>query len=571
MSDFDLIIRGGRVVDGTGAPARECDIGVKGGVITAMEPGLTGSAAREINADGQLVTPGFIDVHTHYDGQATWDNHLNPSSNLGTTTVVMGNCGVGFAPCRPEDHDVLIELMEGVEEIPGTAMAEGIPWNWESFGEYLDALEARERDIDIAALLPHGPLRVYVMGERGVNREPAMPDDIEKMKQLVREGLEAGAVGFSTSRTLVHRTSKGVPVPTYQAATDELKALGEGLSGENGNVFQLISDWDDADEEFSILRHTAEKTGAKGTFTLLQLDNRPTEWQEQLARIEQAQADNLDIRGQVLSRPVGMLMGHPASMSIFSPRPTFRKLRDELDDEAFVAELSKPEVKAQILSEEMENPHIFAKIFANRLDKMYPLAEPIEYMPQPDESVAALAEKAGEPADSWLYDYFLGNGGKNLVFIPAANFNECIPELLGHPYTVAALGDGGAHVGTICDASANLYVLTKWVKERGAFGLEQAINMLTAQPAQLYSMHDRGTLEVGMKADINVIDFDALALKTPHIVHDLPAGGKRLLQSADGITATIVSGVVIYEHGEPTGALPGRLIRGRQDKPAVAA
>lgn len=571
MSDFDLIIRGGTVIDGTGADARQCDIGIKDGVITAIEPAINGSATRDIDASGQIVTPGFIDVHTHYDGQATWDDHLNPSSNLGTTTVVMGNCGVGFAPCRAEDHEVLIELMEGVEEIPGTAMDEGLPWNWETFAEYLDAIEARARDIDVAALLPHGPLRVYVMGERGVNREPATPDDIEKMKQLVREGMEAGAVGFSTSRTLVHRTSRGVPVPTYQAATDELKALGEALSGEDGNVFQLISDWDDADEEFSVLRHTAEKTGAKGTFTLLQLDNRPTEWQEQLARIEQAQKDNLDIRGQVLSRPVGMLMGHPASMSIFSARPTFRKLRETLDEDAFIAELGKPEVKAQILSEDMEDPHIFAKIFANRLDKMYPLAEPIEYMPSPDTSVAALAEQAGEDQQSWLYDYFLGNGGKNLVFIPAANFNECIPELLAHPYTVAALGDGGAHVGTICDASANVYVLTKWVKERRAFELPQAIHMLTKQPAELYSMHDRGTLEVGMKADVNIINWDQLALKTPHIVHDLPAGGKRLLQTADGITATIVSGEVIYEHGEPTGALPGKLIRGKPGRPAIAA
>ncbi len=570
MSDFDLIIRGGNVVDGTGAPAQQCDVAIKDGAIAAIGPQLEGSASKEIDAAGQLVTPGFIDVHTHYDGQATWDNHMNPSSNLGTTTVVMGNCGVGFAPCRPEDHEVLIQLMEGVEEIPGTAMDEGLPWNWETFGEYMDALDARERDIDIAALLPHGPLRVYVMGERGVKRETATPDDIEKMKQLVREGIEAGAVGFSTSRTLVHRTSKGDPVPTYQAATDELKSLGEALSGEQGNVFQLISDWDEPDEEFSILRHTAEKTGAKGTFTLLQLDNKPTEWQEQLARIEQAQSENLDIRGQVLSRPVGMLMGHPASMSIFSPRPTFKKLREELSDEDFINELKKPEVKAQILSEEMEDPHIFARIFANRLDKMFPLAEPIEYMPSPETSVQAQADAAGENSQSWLYDYFLRNGGKNLVFIPAANFNECIPELLGHPYTVAALGDGGAHVGTICDASANLYVLTKWVKEREAFGLEQAIKMLTSEPAYLYSMNDRGTLEVGMKADVNIIDFDKLALKTPHIVHDLPAGGKRLLQSADGITATVVSGEIIYENGEPTGALPGKLIRGQQARPETA-
>lgn len=571
MSDYDLIIRGGRVIDGTGAAARECDVAVKSGRIAAVEPGIKGTADREIDAKGQIVTPGFIDVHTHYDGQATWDSHMNPSSNLGTTTVVMGNCGVGFAPCRQSDHDVLIELMEGVEEIPGTAMAEGLPWTWESFAEYLDTLDSKPRDIDIAALLPHGPLRVYVMGERGVNREPATAEDIAQMQQLIREGLEAGAVGFSTSRTLVHRTSRGESVPTYKAATDELKALGEALSGDNGNVFQMISDWDDADDEFSILRHTAEKTGAKGTFTLLQLDNRPTEWQEQLARIERAQAENLDIRGQVLSRPVGMLMGHPASMSIFSPRPTFRKLAEELPFDDLVNELKKPEVKAQIMSEALDNPHIFVKIFSQRLDKMYPLEEPINYLPSPENSVTALAKKAGKDPEDWLYDYFLENGGHSLVYIPAANFNDCIPELLGHPYTVTALGDGGAHVGTICDASANIYVLTKWVKEREAFTLEQAIHMLTAQPAELYSMADRGLLAVGMKADINVIDYDRLALRTPHIVHDLPAGGRRLLQAADGLTATIVAGEIIYENGEPTGALPGKLVRGRQNRPAVAA
>ncbi|MDZ7685244.1 MAG: amidohydrolase family protein [Gammaproteobacteria bacterium] len=572
MSEYDLIIRGGNVIDGTGSPARQCDVAVKDGRIAAIEAEIAGSAAREIDATGQIVTPGFIDVHTHYDGQATWDAHLNPSSNLGTTTVVMGNCGVGFAPCKPEDHDVLIELMEGVEEIPGTAMAEGLPWNWESFSDYLDALDAKPRDIDIAALSPHGPVRVYVMGERGLNREPATSEDIDKMRQLVREGIEAGAVGFSTSRTLVHRTSRGESVPTYKAATDELKALGEALSGESGNVFQMISDWDDADDEFSILRHTAEKTGAKGTFTLLQLDNRPTEWQEQLERIERAQAEDLDIRGQVLSRPVGMLMGHPASMSIFSPRPTYRKLLEQTESfDEFIAELKKPETKEQILSEEMENPHIFAKIFSHSFGRMYPLAEPIDYLPSPETSVKAQAEQAGQDAESWLYDYFLEDNGRSLVYIPAANFNECIPELLGHDFTVPALGDGGAHVGTICDASANLYVLTKWVKERRAFELEQAIHMLTQKPAELYSMHDRGTLAVGMKADINVIDYDKLALKTPHIVHDLPAGGKRLLQNAEGLSATVVSGEVIYQNGDPTGALPGKLIRGRQSRPAAAA
>ncbi|MEK9870414.1 MAG: amidohydrolase family protein [Gammaproteobacteria bacterium] len=566
MSDFDLLIKGGLIYDGTGAPAARLDIGVKDGRITAVADNLESNAGRVIDATGKIVTPGFVDVHTHYDGQATWDVHMQPSSNLGATTVVMGNCGVGFAPCKPEDHDVLVELMEGVEEIPGTAMNEGLPWNWETFPEYLDAIDDRPRDIDVAALLPHGPLRVYVMGERGVNREPAQPEDIEKMKVLIREGIEAGAVGFSTSRTLVHRSSSGEFIPTYKAATEELKALGESLSGEKGSVFQLISDWEDPDDEFSILRDVSTKTGAKGTFTLLDLGNQPTLWHDQLQRIENAQAEGLDIRGQVLSRPVGMLMGHPASMSSFSRRPSYMAL-DDLPWDQKIEMLKSPAVKAAILSEENDSPHIFVEIFNDRYRHMYPLEEPINYLPDRSSSVASRAEAEGRDPQEWLYDYFLENNGRNLIFIPAANFSDHIHEMLNHPHTVAALGDGGAHVGTICDASANVYVLTKWVKERGEIDIAQAIRMLCRQPAELYSLHDRGMIAEGLKADLNIIDFDALKLHTPHIVHDLPAGGKRFLQNADGFVATIKAGEVIFENGEPTGALPGKLLRGAQADP----
>ena len=337
MEDYDLIIRNGEIVDGSGAPPFSGDIAVSDGLIAAIAPHIEARATREIEAGGMLVTPGFVDVHTHYDGQATWDSHLTPSSNLGSTTVVMGNCGVGFAPCRPQDREVLVQLMEGVEEIPGTALAEGLPWTWESFPEFLDVLAAKPRDIDVAALLPHGPLRVYVMGERGVNREPASQQDIARMKVLLEEGMQAGAVGFSTSRTLVHLSSSGEHIPTYQAASSELKQLGESLSGEQGHVFQFISDWVDADEEFSILRETSAKTGARGTFTLLLIDttlmgieNDPDMWRKQLARIDQAQHEGLDIRGQVLSRPLGIIMGHPASMSSFYRRPTFLGLADRM-------------------------------------------------------------------------------------------------------------------------------------------------------------------------------------------------------------------------------------------------
>ncbi|MDC0994211.1 amidohydrolase family protein [Pseudomonadales bacterium] len=570
MAEYDLIIRNGHVVDGSGGKSGILDVAVKDGLIQAVGENLPDTASNEIDAAGLIVTPGFVDVHTHYDGQATWDSHLNPSSNLGTTTVVMGNCGVGFAPCKPEDRDVLIQLMEGVEEIPETAMAEGLPWTWESFPEYLDTLDAKPRDIDVAALVPHGPVRVFVMGERAVNRETATDEDISKMQAVIEESVNAGGVGFSTSRTLVHRTSTGSPVPTYKAATHELKQLGMALSGEKGHVFQLISDWEDLDEEFSILRSTSESTGAKGTFTLLHLDNQPDLWRQQLDHIEHAQSEGLDIRGQVLSRPVGMLMGHPTSMSPFSPRPTFRSLEDLPWNEK-IAKLKTPEIKSQILGEDIDQPHIFVKLFSRRFDKMYPLEEPIEYLPAPDTSVAARAQAEGVEPVEWLYDYFLGNDGNNLIYIPAANFSDHIPELLTHPNTVSALGDGGAHVGSICDASANIYVITKWVKERKSFELEKAIHLLTRQPAELYSLKDRGLIAPGYKADINLIDYEALSLKTPHIVHDLPAGGKRLLQHANGIVSTMVSGTVIYQSGEATGALPGKLVRGQQQDPGNSA
>ena len=569
MADYDLIIRNGTIYDGSGGAPVQADVAVKAGVIAAVEADLAGTATREINAAGKVVTPGFIDVHTHYDGQATWDSHLNPSSNLGTTTVVMGNCGVGFAPCRPADHEVLVQLMEGVEEIPGTALDEGLPWTWESFPEYLDTLDGRSRDIDVAALFPHGPLRVYVMGERGVNREAATDEDIAQMKALLQEGMDAGAVGFSTSRTLVHRSSSGDLIPTYKAATDELKALGEVLSGDKGQVFQLISDWEDVDDEFSILRETSEKTGAKGTFTLVYLDNQPDLWRTQLDRVEKAQQAGLDIRGQVLSRPIGMMMGQQASMHPFYRRPTFLALAD-LPMAERLERLRDPEIKAKILTEENVNPHIFVRIFNDQFEKMYVLEDPIDYLPSKDRTVAARAKAAGEDPASWLYDYLIDNEGRNLIYIAAANLTENIPDLLGHPNTVAALGDGGAHVGSICDTSANVYVLTKWVKDRQTFNLAQGIHMLTRQPAELYSLNDRGLIRQGMKADINVIDFDNLRLRTPHVVHDLPAGGMRFLQAADGIDATIVSGQVIYENGEATGALPGKLVRGSRPAPAAA-
>ena len=575
---FDLIIRNGLVYDGTGTSPLMADIAVQDGKIAAIETDMTATAREEYDAGGKAVTPGFVDVHTHYDGQATWDNHLTPSSNLGTTTVVVGNCGVGFAPCRPQDRDVLVQLMEGVEEIPGTALAAGIPWTWESFPEYMDSLDAIERDIDIAVFLPHGPLRVYVMGERGVNREAANADDIEKMQQIVADGLKAGAVGLSSSRTLLHLSSSGDNVPTFAAAASEMKALGSVLDGKSGHVLQFISDWEDAEEEFDILRETSRATGAKGTFTLIPIEN-PSEgmnmdpelWRKQLQRIEAAQADGLDIRGQVISRPIGILMGHPATMSPFYKRPSYVALSD-LPPAARAAKLRQPEIKAQILAEENDNPHIFVQLLSTNFGAMYPMEDPIEYLPNNESSVAARAATEARDPEEWLYDFLAANEGENLIYIPATSKSkDKIAELLRHPHTVEALGDGGAHVGSICDTSANVFLLTKWVFDEGLFSLEEGIKKITHDPAAFFSFTDRGLLAAGMKADINIIDFDNLRLKTPHMVDDLPGGGSRFVQNADGIVATFVSGEKIFEHGAPTGALPGRLVKsGQCDMPQAA-
>ncbi|MEM1433874.1 MAG: amidohydrolase family protein [Pseudomonadota bacterium] len=572
--DYDLIIRNGLLIDGSGAAARPADVAVRNGCIASLERSPTATADTVIDAEGRYVTPGFVDVHTHYDGQATWDDRLQPSSNLGATTVVMGNCGVGFAPCRERDREVLVQLMEGVEEIPGTAMYEGLKWDWESFPDFLEVLDSRPHDIDVAALLPHGPLRVFVMGERGVNREAATAEDIAAMQQLVREGLDAGAVGLSTSRTLVHRTSTGDLIPTFAAARDELTQLTSVMEGEKGHVFQFISDFEDADAEFEMLRETSRATGATGTFTLLDLEQTDADgapvWQRQLERLEQAQADGLKIQGQVISRPVGILMGHSASMSPFYKRPSFAEIED-LPLAEKVEALRDPARKARILAEGNIQPHIFVRIFEARFERMFPFGDTVEYLPERNTSVADQAAAEGREPAEWLYDFLLGNDGTNLIYIPAANFSEHIPDLLKHPCTVPALGDGGAHVGSICDTSANLYLITRWVQNKRLFTLEEAIHLLTRKPAELYSLLDRGLVAEGMVADLNILDVDALRLHRPHVVHDLPAGGSRFLQRADGLVATIKSGVVLYQEGEHTGALPGRLLRGAQADPRVAA
>lgn len=578
VEQFDVLIRSGQIIDGTGGAPYSADLAIKDGRIAMIAPRIDpGSATQVIDAAGKVVTPGFVDVHTHYDGQATWDSHLNPSSNLGTTTVVVGNCGVGFAPCRREDREVLVQLMEGVEEIPGSALAAGIKWNWESFPEFLDALEEKPRDIDVAAFLPHAPLRVYVMGQRGVDREAATPADIEAMQKLVKQAMDAGAIGFSSSRTMLHRSSTGDSVPTMGAVVTEVKALGSCLSGDKGNVLQFISDWVDPDAEFGILRDVSDATGAKGTFTLAAIEKPPQGmnqdpdlWRGLLRRVEKAQAEGLDIRGQVISRPIGVLMGHPASMSPFYRRPTYLALCELKDEARKLEQLRDPAIKARILSEENDRPHIFVQLLSASFDQMYPMEEPINYLPRREDSVAARAARDGRDPAEWLYDFFLENDGTNLVYIPITSKTpSIIAEMITHPHTISALGDGGAHVGSICDSSANLFLLTRWVRDEKLMDLAKGIRRITHAPASFFSMHDRGRLAEGLKADINVLDVDKLKLKTPRKVEDLPGGGARFIQDCEGIAATFVSGQMIYRDGKATGALPGKLVRGGRSSSAA--
>src|SRR5579871_4532697 len=562
MAEFDLLIRGGSVADGTGAPLRVADVAIKDGVVVEVGR-ATGSAHRVIDADGALVTPGLVDIHTHYDGQATWAAELAPSETNGVTTVVMSNCGVGFAPVRPGDQQRLIELMEGVEDIPGTALHEGLPWDWQSFPEFLDSLDRRPPSIDIAAQVTHGPLRLFVMGERGAAREPATAEEIAEMGRLAAEAVRAGALGFTTSRTLNHKTSRGEPTPTLTAAREELVGIAEAIGRSGAGVFQLITDFPDFAHEIGTMREMAAVSGRPLSVSLTQVHNRGDQWRDVLEAITDANADGLVMRAQVATRAIGILVGLQATINPLAKCPAFAAVAGRpLDEQASM--LRDPALRASLLDEYRVAPHGLT----DDLERTFVLSDPPDYEPAPDASVAAIASRRGRHADEQLYDMLLEDGGRRLLYVPIINFADgdlrVVAEMLQHPHTVPGLGDGGAHVGIISDGSFPTTLLAHWGRDRRRgprFPVEWLVRRHTHDTAEAVGMLDRGVLAPGFKADVNVIDFESLTPRAPRMVYDLPAGGKRLLQPATGYLHTIVAGTVVRDHGEATGEAPGRLVR----------
>ena len=576
MSQVDLVVRGGMVFDGNGGEPYQADIAIDGDCIVQVGT-VTATGREEIDAAGLMVTPGWVDIHTHYDGQMTWDARMTPSSTLGATTIVAGNCGVGFAPARPADHETLIRLMEGVEDIPGAALHEGLSWRWESFGEYLDAVDALPHDIDVAVQVPHGALRVYVMGERGAKREPATADEIQQMRGIVAEAVKAGAIGFSTTRTMVHRTADGDLTPTIGAARAEMIGIAQGLRDAGSGVLQVASDFAEIDEEFALMRELTEVSGQMLSFSLVQADVVPNRWRELLSRLEDAVADGVNIKAQVAGRPVGLMLGLQGSAHPFINRPAFQEIIDKPLAEK-VAAMRDPAFRARLIADTPMKGHPFINSLAGQHDRMFELGNPPNYEPEAHESLGARAKTLGVDPYELIYDALIADEGRAFLYFPMHNYTEGsldnVRTMLDHPDTLSGLSDGGAHVGAICDVSLPTYMLTHWCRDRtrgDQLDLATVIRGQTRDTAEAVGLLDRGVLKPGYRADINVIDFDGLRLKPPHMVYDLPTGARRLMQEADGYVATIKSGQVIYRNGEATGALPGKLVRGRTSSPTRIA
>jgi N-acyl-D-aspartate/D-glutamate deacylase len=571
----DLVIKGGSVLDGTGAPARTADIAITGGVVTQVGK-VDGPATRTLDADGLLVTPGFVDIHAHYDGQASWGERMIPSSWHGVTTVVAGNCGVGFAPVHPEDHGRLIELMEGVEDIPGAVLDEGLTWSWQSFPEFMDALDGRPFDIDVAVQLPHGALRLHVMGERGAAREAATPDDIARMAAIAAEAVEAGALGFTTSRTLNHRTSRGDFTPTLTAEADELVGIARAIGATGRGVLQVVSDFMDTDAEFAIFRRMAEESGRPLSFSLVQAIG--DSWRRQLELLSQANGDGVAMSAQVAPRAVGLLLGLQCTLHPLLTNRMYREIADRPLAER-VATMRDPAFRDRVMGEARDATDRAAAagkiggFLIGSFERIFALGDPPDYEPDPATSLAARAQAEGREPLDLAYDLLLEDEGRAFLYLPLLNWSDgnldAVGEMLAHPHTVPGLGDGGAHVGTICDASFPTTLLAYWGRDRARQRLElpYLVRQHTQDTARTVGLLDRGVLAPGYRADVNLIDFDRLQARRPEMRHDLPAGGRRLVQSADGYVATIAAGQVTYEDGEATGPLPGRLVRGPQDAP----